>query len=86
MLEFDVKVQQPEGIDMDVALRIININLEETADVRLKHGDMEVKASSIMSLLSLRVARDDMVNVTVDGGEEELVASKLKDVLTLIHH
>jgi len=56
-----------------------------SGEIVISHDDTTVELNSVMSLLILGLMKDDEIEITVTGNDEENVCSKAKDLFERIY-
>ncbi len=77
-----VTITDPVGLHARPASEFVQkVNESQTSVTIAKQGAASVDASSILSVLSLGIAKGDVVELTVDGENADAVADDLKQLL-----
>ncbi len=77
---FTVDINSENGLHARPAGMIAKIAQTFAGDIKIKKGDKEVNAKSIMSIMSLGIQKGDSIVVDVIGMGSELIEEKLKEV------
>ena len=81
MLERELQITNKLGLHLRAAALLVKIASGFEAEIRLRKGDMEVDAKSIMGVLGLEGALGVELSVSADGLDEE---SALRAIVGLI--
>ncbi len=77
---FKVDINSENGLHARPAGIIAKIASSFDGEVKIKKGDKEVNAKSIMSIMSLGIQKGDSIVIDVIGEGKELIEEKLKEV------
>lgn len=79
MKKFTFIVKSPLGIHAKPATLLVQEMKKMTSDVKLEHHNRKVDAKNIISVLSLKVLRNDEVTFFIDGKNEDKEFIQLKN-------
>ncbi|MGL4367456.1 MAG: HPr family phosphocarrier protein [Brevinemataceae bacterium] len=80
MFTVDITVTNDTGLHTRPGNELVKlIKGFEDSIIHVEKGDKKVKASSLLQIMSLAVKKGDVVKVHIEGGNEEQVATALKD-------
>lgn len=72
MFKHLVKIGNPRGIHLNPATKIVQFAMSRPElKIKLKKGDVEVDAASVMSILSLELRKDTEVIVVMEKEDKE---------------
>ncbi len=81
MISKEIEIKTPHGLHLRVAAKIVEANKGSKTKVTfLKDGKM-ADASSILGLLLLGAGENSMIQVTVDGENEQKAIEKVSEIL-----
>lgn len=74
-------IRHPVGLHARPAVLFVETAQRFKSTVRVRKGDKEVNAKSILSILSLGVKMNDVIILTADGEDEEAVLQAVKELV-----
>ena len=81
MINKEIEITTPHGLNLRVAAKIVKANKDsETKVVFIKDGQT-ADASSILELLLLGAGENSKIQVTVDGGNEQMAIQNVSEIL-----
>nr|WP_122012985.1 HPr family phosphocarrier protein [Maliibacterium massiliense] len=88
MIQKEVTIANKDGLLARPAALLVNVAGRYASQVVIKQGSKNINAKSIMGVISLGIARDEMVTIVVDGPDEQeamdaivrLIASNFEDI------
>ena len=81
MINKEIEITTPHGLHLRVSAKIVKANKDsETKVVFIKDGQT-ADASSILELLLLGAGENSKIQVTVDGGNEQMAIQNVSEIL-----
>lgn len=74
-------VPNPTGLHARPAAVLVNLAKKYKSNIRLKRGDKEVSARSVVGLMGLEVNHGDTVQLIADGSDAEAAIAELSEAL-----
>lgn len=71
MITREIEVQNKLGLHARAAAKLVHMAARFSADVKVRKGDEEVDAKSILGVLLLAAPKGSHVTITADGSDEE---------------
>ena len=81
MRSFMYTVKAPVGMHARHAGLLVRETSRYQSDITLTKGDRSVNAKGILALLGLGVIQGDLVKITIEGDDEDLAATELKNFM-----
>lgn len=81
MQQITLTIRHPVGLHARPATLFVETAKRFQSTVRVRKGEKEVNAKSILSVLSLGVKMDDEIMLTAEGTDEEAVLQAMKDLV-----
>ena len=81
MCSFMYTVKAPVGMHARHAGLLVRETSRYQSDITLTKGDRSVNAKGILALLGLGVIQGDLVKITIEGDDEDLAATELKNFM-----
>ena len=81
MRSFMYTIKAPVGMHARHAGLLVKETSRYQSDITLTKGDRSVNAKGILALLGLGVIQGDLVKITIEGDDEDLAATELKNVM-----
>lgn len=78
MLTGEFKVMFAEGLHARPASDMVKICQKAQSDIRLTKGGSTIDPKSILGIMSLGAAKDEVLQLEVEGPDEEEIFAKLK--------
>ncbi|GED25745.1 hypothetical protein BAG01nite_18470 [Brevibacillus agri] len=78
MIQFEVTVTVEGGLHARPAALLVNRSAQSQAKITLSKGDKQADVRSILGIMTLGVTQGDKLIVSVEGEDEEKVASSLQ--------
>jgi phosphocarrier protein FPr len=72
-----ILIPNPTGLHARPAAVLANLAKQFSADIRLRKGEQEANAKSVVSVMSLEVGHDDKVVIVATGADAEAAIEKL---------
>ena len=76
-----VVVPNPEGLHARPAAMLANLAQKFSAEIRLKRGEDQVNAKSVMAIMGLEVRTGDKVQIVAHGPDAQQAADEIVDAL-----
>lgn len=80
MREACLEITNKLGLHARAAAKVVAIASQYNARIRVRRGEQEVDAKSIMGLLTLGAGQGSHVAITVDGEDEDEALTALTDL------
>lgn len=78
MMEETVTIRNPSGLHARPAALLVQEANRHPCEIRIRKGDKEVDAKSILGVMSLAVCKDETVTLRAEGaGEQEALRALL---------
>jgi len=81
MRSFMYTIKVPVGMHARHAGLLVRETNRYQSDITLTKGDRSVNAKGILALLGLGVIQGDLVKITIEGDDEDLAATELKNFM-----
>ena len=81
MRSFMYTVKAPVGMHARHAGLLVRETSRYQSDITLTKGDRSVNAKGILALLGLGVVQGDLVKITIEGDDEDLASTELKNFM-----
>ena len=81
MRSFMYTIKAPVGMHARHAGLLVKATSRYQSDITLTKGDRSVNAKGILALLGLGVIQGDLVKITIEGDDEDLAATELKNFM-----
>ena len=81
MRSFMYTIKAPVGMHARHAGLLVRETSRYQSDITLTKGDRSVNAKGILALLGLGVIQGDLVTITIEGDDEDLAATELKNFM-----
>ena len=81
MRSFMYTIKVPVGMHARHAGLLVKETSRYQSDITLTKGDRSVNAKGILALLGLGVIQGDLVKITIEGDDEDLAATELKNFM-----
>lgn len=81
MQQIILTIRHPVGLHARPATLFVETAKRFQSAVRVRKGEKEVNAKSILSVLSLGVRMDDEIMLTAEGTDEEAVLQAMKELV-----
>jgi phosphocarrier protein len=79
MIKITTTVGFEEGLHARPASQLVKVCQSAKSDIKIIKGTTVVNPKSILGILTLGAAHNDVINIEVSGEDEEVVAQNLKD-------
>ena len=80
MITREIEVQNKLGLHARAAAKLVHTAARFAADVKVKKGDEEVDAKSILGVLLLAAPKGSTVTVTASGDDEEDAVRSIQEL------
>ena len=81
MISKEIVIKAPHGLHLRVAAKIVEANKDSKAKVVFFKDGQTADASSILELLLLGAGEKSVVQVTVDGEDEQKTIENVSEIL-----
>ncbi len=81
MKKFEYKVKDTVGLHARPASELVKLAKELDSKVIIKKGDKSSDASKLFGLMGLSIVCGDVINISIEGGNEEASEKKVRDFL-----
>ena len=81
MRSFMYTIKAPVGMHARHAGLLVRETSRYQFDITFTKGDRSVNAKGILALLGLGVIQGDLVKITIEGDDEDLAATELKNFM-----
>jgi phosphocarrier protein HPr len=81
MKQISITIRHPVGLHARPATLFVETAKHFQATLRVRKGEREVNAKSILSVLSLGVKLDDEILLTAEGADEEALLQAMQDLV-----
>ncbi|MGI6004725.1 MAG: HPr family phosphocarrier protein [Christensenellales bacterium] len=71
MLQKEIAISNKDGLLARPAALLVQVASRYESQVIIRQGNKNINAKSIMGVLSLGIAQDEMMTLVVDGKDEE---------------
>lgn len=78
MIKFTTTVGFSEGLHARPASQLVKVCQKAKSDIKIIKETTEVNPKSILGILTLGAAHNDVINIEVSGEDEAQIASDLK--------
>ena len=82
MITFEYKITDELGIHARPAGLFVNVVKALDSDVTIEKDGKSINASKLIALMGLGVKKDDIIKISIDGGNEELSKTAITNFLT----
>ncbi len=79
MIEFNTVVRFEEGLHARPASELVKVCQTALSDILIYKGEQSVNPKSILGILTLAAAHQDVLKVVVEGSDEVAVSQRLKE-------
>ncbi len=80
MITKELEIQNRLGLHARAAAKLVHTAARFSADVKVRKGDEEVDAKSILGVLLLAAPKGSTITVTADGSDEEDAVRSLEEL------
>lgn len=81
MKTIDVVVSNPTGLHARPAKTFVGLAKEFQSEIFVEHGEKKVNAKSILSVLTLGVAKGTTIRIFAEGEDEETAIESLAEAI-----
>ena len=81
MIRLSLEIVNDKGLHARAASRFVQIAMNYESVVKIRCGDKEVNGKSIMGIMILAAAKGKVIEVSVDGHDEQEAAQKLAELV-----
>ncbi len=81
MINKEIEIKAPHGLHLRVAAQIVQVNKDFKTKVIFTKDGQTADASSILELLLLGAGENSKIQVTVEGGNEQIVIQNVSEIL-----
>ena len=85
MKQFQCVVENPNGIHARIAALIAQLCVSLKSSVTITCNSKSANANDVLQILSLNAKKGDVLEVTIEGEDEEEYYEKLKNVLKRVN-
>lgn len=81
MIRLSLEIVNEKGLHARAASRFVQIAMNYESVVKIRCGDKEVNGKSIMGIMILAAAKGKLIEVSVDGRDEQEAVQKLAELV-----
>ena len=81
MIKKEITIQLDSGLDTRPVALLVQVASQFRSDIHLESGIARVNAKSIMGMMSLEPAADEVIIISADGADEAEAVSELEGFL-----
>ena len=81
MRSFMYTIKAPVGMHARHAGMLVKETSRYQSDITFTKGDRSVNAKGILALMGLGVIQGDLVKITIEGEDEDIAATELKNFM-----
>ena len=82
MLQKEIAVMNKDGLLARPAALLVQVASRFESQVIIRQGNKNINAKSIMGVLSLGIAQDEMMTLVVDGTDEKEAMASILELIT----
>ncbi len=84
MVAAEVEITNPTGLHTRPGKQFVQEAKGFVCDIRVKKGDAEANAKSLMKMLKIGVSQGDRITIECDGEDEEVALTALTDFVAAL--
>jgi len=84
MKSISITVKSELGFHVRPASVFVNKAKEFKSDIKIKKGEVEIDGTKLMKILFLEIEKDDNIELTVDGIDEDIAVEELAKIICSI--
>jgi len=81
MINKEIEIKAPHGLHLRVAAQIVKANADSKTKITFTKDGQTADASSILELLLLGAGENSVIQVTVDGENEQKAIQNVSEIL-----
>jgi phosphocarrier protein HPr len=81
LIEREIEIKNKLGLHARAAAKLVHAAARFTSDIKIRKGDEEVDAKSILGILLLAAGRGSMIMIKADGPDEAEAVAALQQLI-----